>query len=66
MMRRQQRNRMLHDAAQRLASAHLPSIEPATVRTVLQAEANRPMQGGRADLQHEGLFGDGHKQKELF
>lgn len=65
-MRRQQRKRMLHEAAQRLASAHLPGVEPESVRGILQKEANKPMQGGRADLQHNGLFGDGHKQKELF
>lgn len=65
-LRRQQRKRMLHEAAQRLARAHLPGVEPETVRDILQTEANKPMRGPSADLQHGGLFGDGRKQKELF
>lgn len=64
--RSQQRKRMLHEAAQRGARAHLPGVEPESVRAILQAEADKPMRGGRADLTHGSLFGDGWKQKQLF
>jgi hypothetical protein len=66
MMRRQQRKRMLHEAAQRLASTHLAGVEPETIRGILQAEANKPMKAGNAGPVCKGLFGEGRNQKELF
>lgn len=66
MMRRQQRKRMLHEAAQRLAHAHLAGIEPEKVRDILQKEAEKPMRAGNAEPEYRGLFGEGRKQKELF
>lgn len=65
-MRRQQRKRMLHEAAQRLASTHLAGVEPETVRGVLQREADKPLRGPSAELTNAGLFGDSHLQQELF
>lgn len=65
-MRRQQRKRMLHEAAQRLARAHLPGVEPESVREILQNEAQKPMRAGNADPEYRGLFGPGRNQKELF
>lgn len=49
-----------------LDMAHLPDIERETLREVLRVEAARPMRAGAADLQHDGLFGDGQLQRELF
>ena len=44
----------------------LSVVQSATLALVLESEARRPLRGGAKDLQHDGLFGDGHKQKELF
>ena len=44
----------------------LPHIPPEDLKTILQLEARAPLRGGNADLQHSGLFGDGHKQGDLF
>lgn len=49
-----------------LGMAHLPDIKRETMREVLAQEAARPMRAGAADLQHDGLFGDAHLQRELF
>ena len=43
-----------------------PGIEPPTVKQILQSEVNAPLKGGDRDLQHNGLFGDSHKQISLF
>lgn len=65
-LRRQQRKRMLHQAAQRWADAELPGLDPRKVIEILQFEADRPMRGGNAEPSHTSIFGDSHKQKELF
>jgi hypothetical protein len=44
----------------------IPGVAPVTDRERLQAQANKPLRGGNAELQHEGLFGDAQNQKELF
>lgn len=49
-----------------IALEPLPTIQRERLKDVLQREAARPMRGGAADLQHDGLFGDGRRQKELF
>lgn len=64
-MRRQQRKRMLAEAAKRWGN-ELPGVAPANVRDLLQTEANRPMRAGNAELPRTSLFGDGHLQRELF
>ena len=43
-----------------------PGVAPATLKDIASREAQRPMRGGNADLQHGGIFGDGFKQRELF
>lgn len=37
-----------------------------TLRQIIESEALAPMRGGAADMRHDSLFGDSHKQKELF
>jgi hypothetical protein len=49
-----------------IALEPLPTIQRERLKDVLQQEAARPMRGGARDLQHDGLFGDGQKQRELF
>jgi len=44
----------------------LPAIDPATVRQITQAEADKPMRGQNKELDAFGLFGDSHQQSELF
>ena len=41
-------------------------IPAETVRDIIAKEIAAPMRAGAADLQHNGLFGDAHKQQELF
>jgi hypothetical protein len=50
----------------KLDMARLPTIPGETIRDVLAAESAKPMRGGARDLQHDGLFGDGHLQRDLF
>ncbi len=47
-------------------SRNLPGVSPASLADVLRKEAERPLRGGDADMQHGGLFGDAMKQRELF
>ena len=44
----------------------LPGVSSASLKAILQREAERPLRGGERDLGHDGLFGDGHRQRELF
>jgi hypothetical protein len=44
----------------------LPGIQREKLRDVLAKAVAEPMRGGDADMQHDGLFGDGQFQKELF
>jgi len=44
----------------------LSAVQQATLAQVLESEAKRPLRGKSADMQHDGLFGDGFKQRELF
>lgn len=64
MSRRTERRARL-ETSQRFRTS-LPGIEPASVREILQHEADQSLRGGRADLQNAGLFGDGRKQREMF
>ncbi len=64
MSRKQQRNDRLKLAQERIARPQL--IAPEDVKSVLQAEANRPLQGGARDLSADSLFGDGRSQIPLF
>ena len=41
-------------------------IPAETVRDIIAKEIAAPMRAGATDLQHNGLFGDAHKQQELF
>ena len=53
--------------ADRDAEAHLPGVDAARLRDMLQKEADRPLSvGPNRDLAHASLFGDAHKQRELF
>jgi hypothetical protein len=64
--RGRERQARLARASIRLDRMTIPGVSPETPRTILQAEADRPLQGGIADLQHDGIFGDAHKQQQLF
>ena len=46
------------------AQSPLPTIGAQTTRDILNAEAREKLRGGKAPA--GGLFGDAHKQKELF
>ncbi len=61
----QDRQRRLRQALAPITAA-LPVVGLPDARQVLQHEANKPLQGPAGELQHGGLFGDGHRQKELF
>jgi len=61
----ERQTRLMRALARAKADADLPVIGSAPISNVLQYEADQPMQGGDADLQHDGLFGDGHLQTEL-
>ena len=66
MSRRTERRARL---AQMVRLAHEPSltaIAPQTVAEILAHEAAKPMRAGDAELSHDSLFGDAHKQVELF
>ena len=47
-------------------TAALPVVGLADARQVLQHEADKPMRGAAAELQHDGLFGDAYLQVEMF
>ena len=62
-----------HDRRERLGAAirlaNLPTlatIPRAQVIEALRREARAPLRGGDRGLQHDGLFGDGYRQRELF
>lgn len=42
------------------------AVKPATVREILASEAKAPMRAGAAELPNNSLWGDSHKQTELF
>ena len=44
----------------------IPGVEPVTDKDRIMAAAAKPLRGGDADLQHDGLFGDAKDQRELF
>lgn len=64
--RTRQRNVRLGLQALSLDLARLPNVPGQTLRDVLQAESCAPLRGPARDLQHDGLFGDGMLQQELF
>ena len=51
---------------QKMAGAQqpLPTVGAQTTRDILNAEAREKLRGGQAPV--GGIFGDAHKQKELF
>ena len=48
------------------AEGVLPNIPRQDLKTILELEARAPLRGGNSDLPHTSLFGDAHKQQELF
>ena len=44
----------------------LPGVKAASMKEVLEREAQRPLYGQDKPLGADSLFGDGFKQKELF
>jgi hypothetical protein len=48
------------------AEPNLPTIEAEKVRAIVQAEADKPLRGQARDMQHDGIFGDAHRQQRLF
>ncbi len=44
----------------------IPGVAPVTERERIEAAAAKPLTGGNADMQHEGLFGDAKDQADLF
>ena len=66
MSRKAERRARLMLARLKLAAEPLPGIEAERLREVLAAEAARPMRGGCAPPTNNSLFGDGHRQRELF
>ena len=46
--------------------ARLPGVERESVKDVLAAEAAKPLRGGNRELDSNSLFGDGHRQTDLF
>ena len=52
---------------ERDSEQHLPGVEAPTLRAILQRAADRPLtHGSNRELAHDSLFGDAHKQRELF
>jgi len=69
MTPRTSRAKRLRDIADRIRLSReptAPGIEPQTVRAILQREADKTIRGDGPDMAHDGIFGDGHLQKELF
>jgi hypothetical protein len=66
MTRRADRNRALAQKLRLARESTLPTVAPETVAGILRAEADKPMRGGNAELAHTSLWGDAHKQRELF
>lgn len=64
--KRERQDRLRYQLWLQQSNRTAPGIEPVQVRDVLAAEAAKPLRGGAADLQHNGLFGDSHKQTSLF
>ena len=59
------RNIRLGFWALRAGMPNLPEIERERVVDLLRAEACAPLRGQARDLQHDGLFGDGHLQLDM-
>ena len=66
MTRKSEREARLRLAKLRAELHGFASIEPETLRSILEHEAKKPQRGGDRELAHTSLFGDGHKQRELF
>lgn len=66
MTRKAERQKRLQLALRMMETSDLQFLSPATVREVLATEAEKPMRAGNKDLAHESLFGDAHKQIDLF
>ena len=49
-----------------VATLDAPGLEPLTLADVLRMEAEKPLRGRADELQADGLFGGGQKQRELF
>lgn len=58
--------RVAHEL-ERDVEAHLPGVDAPSLRAILQRAADRPLNhGSNRELAHDSLFGDAHKQRELF
>ena len=66
MTRRTERRARLAQMVRLAQEASLHDVEPQTVAEILAHEAAKPMRGGDRDLSHDSLFGDAHKQIQLF
>ena len=66
MSLRRERIVRIETARRRRCAASLPGVTVEPIAAVIQAEAERPLCGRNYDLQHDGLFGDGHKQIDAF
>lgn len=65
-LRQQRRVRLDYETLRNDVARALPGVAPASTKEILEREAERPLRGSNAELSHASLFGDGHKQKELF
>lgn len=66
MTRASERRKRLTLRAKLAQTPTMPGVAPTTTRDILAAEASAPMRGGNAELPHKSLFGDAHKQNDLF
>jgi hypothetical protein len=66
MTLRRERIVRIETARRRRCAAHLPGVTVEPLAAIIQAEADRPLRGRNYDPQHDGLFGDGHKQIDAF
>lgn len=64
--RKQDRRKRLALRIKLAGATPLPVIGAQTTRDILAAEAHEPLRGGAADMPNKSLFGDAHKQRNLF
>lgn len=66
MTRTSERQKLLKRQVEKSKAPSLPSVAPASVKQILEAEAAKPLKGSAKELQYEGLFGEAQKQTSLF
>ena len=66
--RKKERERALWQRIAFAQQSRLPGsgFEPAALKELLELEATKPLRGGDADLPHNSIFGDSHKQGSMF